>query len=1682
MKSFNTIFSASESNFNIVRLKIKGFITFILNGLENPMIKPITLKILFGLLCFLLVSNTTFSQHWMSKFAHLNNFHDIKVATEDYFSADTSRISNKTFGFKDFQRWLYFVEPRIDTDGSLKSYVNDFNLARTNILNEEGGDRIFAQWQPVGPIKNTQPNPDARMGLVTSIWVDQTNFDTIYAGSNSGGLFVSYNGGDNWRCLTDKDMLTGIEAIVKNKKEPNTIYLGTGYYTWGKDYGVGVVKSTDNGNTWISTGLNASTFAGDPLFQNVGFRIGNLVQHPDSTNKLLALVIFEFGRGSKIMRTNDGGFSWETVYEIVGENVKKQLFKIELNALNPSIVMVSGAHVLKSNDFGNSWLNLDSLLVWDSMRISRASASMHPNEPGKILIILEKEHMVKDSIGYDLLLSEDDGSSFHHVDYINQQTWPGIGFYKMELEWSKLNSNVFYIGGKYLTKNTLLDDFKVKFDKGYIHEMHVDVRCLRTFKKRLPNSSYVGWVYQGNDGGLTKGQEINDSVVWTDLSKNGLSITQYYGIGIPNEESDLIIGGTQDGNYGYHSEGIFSLPFAMDAGDVVFDHRNSDNVYMVTFMTTYYGLISRNKGLTWPLSDTTNKIRISDPVRRNDAPIEMSPANPKRIYVGGSEVWKTMDGFETKPVKISDFKGSNDDNIKLKTIREARSNPRVVYAARETPHWNSSDRDKRRLFKTINADSQTPLWTDITPSTQFVPIDYAGISDIAVNPYDADVFYMSMFRFINKKSVFKGSGNSTILWEDISDGLPSVPVNCLKYYRRSPQLNELFAGTDLGVYYRNDIVGKWIPFGIGLPTVIITDIEINYKTKELVVSTFGRGIFKIDLCFDPYIVEDIVITGTETWNDKVITNNVILQTGASLTILGKVQMPPDKNIFINKGALLTLDGGTITNACKNELWGGIIIRGDNAAPQTPNRQGFIVIENNGTIENARIGIHCVNDPPKLAGGGIIVANKAIFRNNIVGVQFETCNRNSISRFTDCTFEIKDKIIGETKAKYLVRLNNIKGIKFLGCNFKAEFNFTIPQKSIIGIFSNNSSFYIDRLCTSPCLFPVQSLFTGLEYGIYAVASQFTPSFLVNNTHFDDCKTGVYASTINNARVQNCIFNIEAINDVTTGLYLDNCSGYIVEDNEFKASTYNSAALRYGIYINHSGEDNNMVYRNKFFKLTYGIATQGRNRNKTGEKGLQIKCNQFNGVKVDMCILAQMPGMNYGIATNQGSDSTYSSPAGNLFSQSEVPDYYGIYNEGEFINYFHHNANSSYRVAPFRWTEPTVNLKETIFNYSDTCCPRRESGGGSSIIDELLYGFNAEAASISQSLDLLVDEGDTDEKIFDINVAAPAEALIIRDNLLHISPYVSDTVIKAAIIREELINNAMLRDIMVANPHSAKSESILQKLDSRMEPMPENLKDQVLEGIFLLSAKELMEARRDINQREYDYGFNRLFSANLTDTLSVPLDTLIGLLMTDGSFNSMVKQAWLRYESGDTLSAINLLHSISSCDTISGKEAVEASEQLAFMQWLNNHQTIDTLCIESLETFMQSSSLNVSSAARSLLVANNLLTYQEPYLLPDLTKSSRVKLPVQNSNKSGGLLKIFPNPAKDFITIEYHLSDKSYSGEFFIVDASGRLLYTKQASRLKDQFVVDVRQYKAGNYLVQLRSDNKIIATAKFIISN
>ena len=307
------------------------------------------------------------------------------------------------------------------------------------------------------------------------------------------------------------------------------------------------------------------------------------------------------------------------------------------------------------------------------------------------------------------------------------------------------------------------------------------------------------------------------------------------------------------------------------------------------------------------------------------------------------------------------------------------------------------------------------------------------------------------------------------------------------------------------------------------------------------------------------------------------------------------------------------------------------------------------------------------------------------------------------------------------------------------------------------------------------------------------------------------------------------------------------------------------------------------------------------------------------------------------------------------------------------------------------------------------------------------------------------------------------------------------LKSSINREELLNNAMLRDIMVANPHSAKSETILQELDMRLDPMPEFMKDEILEGLFLLSDKELLEARRDMNQSLYQYGFNRLLSACLTDSTTMPVDSLISLLSADGSFNSLLKQAWILLETGDTTGALNQISNISSQLELTFDEYNELNQQQSYLQWVIANPIVDETATETLVNFMQSSSSSVSSAARSILVANNMMDYDEPYLKPDLTKSIEIRTPKKISAiPSEFFLKVYPNPAHDFLTIEYNSCNEKTDVAIELFDESGRKVYSQKLIRQFDAIILDTRNFKSGNYIVKLEVDNKTAKSSKVVI--
>lgn len=158
----------------------------------------------------------------------------------------------------------------------------------------------------------------------------------------------------------------------------------------------------------------------------------------------------------------------------------------------------------------------------------------------------------------------------------------------------------------------------------------------------------------------------------------------------------------------------------------------------------------------------------------------------------------------------------------------------------------------------------------------------------------------------------------------------------------------------------------------------------------------------------------------------------------------------------------------------------------------------------------------------------------------------------------------------------------------------------------------------------------------------------------------------------------------------GLYLDNCTGYWVEENTFKHVS-DTTTKGIGIVVNNSGTDPNEIYRNTFISLEQGISAQEQNR--SSRDGLQILCNDFDECLADVFV----PESIYegkGIAPNQGSNDTVADAmAGNLFYiEGIIPDddYDDLNNEGtHFYYYYPQNYGIGYlRVVPVDYTTSTI----------------------------------------------------------------------------------------------------------------------------------------------------------------------------------------------------------------------------------------------------------------------------------------------------------------------------------------------------------------------------------------------------------
>ena len=196
-----------------------------------------------------------------------------------------------------------------------------------------------------------------------------------------GKIYKTEDGGENWRCVWEGDNLA--RFIIFDPTNPDTLYASTGIFDREayNEIGVGVLKSTDGGETWrqINNGI-------DNLF------IGFLEMHPTNPQILFAaagMVVAEReGNFGGVYRTTDGGDHWTQVLS----SDYRVYSVVTISPSNPDVIYAGSITAFyRSDDGGNTWQRFwkPREHLWGSPGITAGtpiSAVVAPDDPMTVFV------------------------------------------------------------------------------------------------------------------------------------------------------------------------------------------------------------------------------------------------------------------------------------------------------------------------------------------------------------------------------------------------------------------------------------------------------------------------------------------------------------------------------------------------------------------------------------------------------------------------------------------------------------------------------------------------------------------------------------------------------------------------------------------------------------------------------------------------------------------------------------------------------------------------------------------------------------------------------------------------------------------------------------------------------------------------------------------------------------------------------------------------------------------------------------------------------------------------------------------------------------------------------------------------------------------------------------------------
>lgn len=689
------------------------------------------------------------------------------------------------------------------------------------------------QWIPLGPVMNS--------ARVEAVQCDPSSPSTMYVAFGSGNLWKTVNHGLTWKPIFEEQSALGIGDIALAPSDPNIIWLGSGEsLKKARNFtmpGTGVFRSEDGGKNWRNTGLHDS------------WHIGEIAVHPENPDVAFVAVQGHFwstnpNRG--LYRTVDGGSTWEHVLYV---NERTGANDVVISNSNPDVVYVSmwennpgisgpESGVYRSSDGGSTWSRSRGGFP-DGPQTGRIGLAVSWSDPDKVYALVD--NLNRERNPSEVYRSLDGGLNWERTHTEDLQIFSRIGWYFTDCYVNpRDDEEIFTLGVRIAHSTDGGRTFKlVGGDVYHLFQnpsdlLHLD-HCEMWIDPGNPDH-----ILLGNDGGFFVSYDRGGS--W--MHYNNIPAGEFYDISVDNQDPYYIYGGTQDDSsvFGPVREWRPKYPDgwkyiwldAWSGGDGCYNLPDPEDPNTVYFS-------SQNGGIRRKDMRADRSVGIMPRLPRGDerelhynfvAPYIISPHNHLTLFHGGNYLFKSLDRGDSWRMISPDLSrsaSSERHGTAAGAVAESLLQPGLLYVGT----------DRGAFWVTKNDGVE---WIE---HSEGLPNLY--IRSICPSRFTLSRAYLSLTGINNDdlSGYLFASEDYGENWRPIMANLPDE----VAYVILEDPVNEdiLYAGMYRGVYISTDRGESWSLLGQEMPAAAVSDLVIQEREMDLVASTHGRGIYRMNL-------------------------------------------------------------------------------------------------------------------------------------------------------------------------------------------------------------------------------------------------------------------------------------------------------------------------------------------------------------------------------------------------------------------------------------------------------------------------------------------------------------------------------------------------------------------------------------------------------------------------------------------------------------------------------------------------------------------------------------------------------------------------------------------------------------------------------------------------------------------